>query len=64
MDLTKYEKARLIGARALQLFFGGPPKIKISAKEEVSCIQIAEKELDKELTGLVVLKEKETEQVQ
>jgi len=30
---TKYEKARLIGSRALQLSMGAPPLIKLSEKD-------------------------------
>ncbi len=29
MEYTKFEKARIIGARALQLAYGAPPLIKV-----------------------------------
>lgn len=55
MDFTKYEVARLIGARALQLSMGAPPLIKI-AGENVTFLQIAEGELDKGVIPLVVVR--------
>ncbi|MEW6036383.1 MAG: DNA-directed RNA polymerase subunit K [Candidatus Micrarchaeota archaeon] len=55
MDLTKYEVARLIGARALQLSMGAPPLIKVS-DEKTSFIQIAEEELDKNIIPLSVVR--------
>lgn len=33
MDYTKYEKARMIGSRALQLSMGAPFLVKLSAEE-------------------------------
>jgi DNA-directed RNA polymerase subunit K/omega len=53
MDLTKYETARLIGARSLQLSMGAPPLIKVS-DEQTSFIRIAEEELEKGVIPLVV----------
>ncbi|MBC7090368.1 MAG: DNA-directed RNA polymerase subunit K [Nitrososphaeria archaeon] len=41
--LTKYERARIIGARALQLSYGAPPFIPIEGTETVT--EIAKKEL-------------------
>lgn len=55
MELTKYEIARLIGARALQLSMGAPPLIKVE-KENTSFIQIAEIELEKGVIPLSVVK--------
>ncbi len=46
MKLTKYEKARIIGARALQLSMGAPPLIRIS-EDMLDPIIIAIKELEK-----------------
>ena len=53
MDLTKYELARIIGARALQLSMGAPPLIKVTSSK-LNFIQIAEKELEKKVLPLVV----------
>ena len=55
MDFTKYELARLIGARALQLSMGAPPLIKVS-DEKRSFIEIAEDELEKGVIPLVVFR--------
>lgn len=57
MELTKYERARIIGARALQLYFGAPPLIKLSESTELDYIKIAEKELEEDVIPLVVVKE-------
>lgn len=55
MELTKYEIARLIGARSLQLSMGAPPLIKVT-DEQTTFIHIAEEELDKGIIPLVVLR--------
>ncbi|MFH2105926.1 MAG: DNA-directed RNA polymerase subunit K [Candidatus Micrarchaeota archaeon] len=57
MELTKYELARIIGARALQLSSGAPPLIK--AKQDVSVIDVAKLEFENDVIPLAVLKEKE-----
>jgi len=44
MNLTKYEVARIIGARALQLAQGAPPLIKLT--NEKRPVDIAIKEFD------------------
>ncbi len=54
MEATKFEIARLIGARALQLSMGAPPLIKVDS-EQMTFIQIAEGEMKKEVIPLVVL---------
>ena len=54
MELTKYEVARLIGARALQLSMGAPPLIKVT-DERATFISIAEEELDKGIIPLSVV---------
>jgi DNA-directed RNA polymerase subunit K/omega len=53
-DLTKYEVARLIGARALQLSSGAPPLIKPGAG--MGFIGIAQAELDKKVLPLSVMR--------
>ncbi len=55
MELTKYEIARLIGARSLQLSMGAPPLIKVET-EQTSFIRIAEEELDRGVIPIVVLR--------
>ena len=54
MELTKYELARIIGARALQLARGAPPVIKV--KKGTTFIGVAELELDKKAIPLSVMK--------
>ncbi|MDO8554902.1 MAG: DNA-directed RNA polymerase subunit K [Candidatus Micrarchaeota archaeon] len=56
MELTKYEFARIIGARSLQLARGAPPMLKID--EPLSFIAIAELEFKKGIIPLTVLREK------
>ena len=51
-ELTKYELARLIGARALQLSLGAPPLIK--AVNETAFIHVAELEMEKGILPLYV----------
>ncbi len=50
MKVTKYEKARIIGARALQIAMGAPILLKLTKKgfEEVrfSPIEIAKREFE------------------
>lgn len=45
MKLTRYEKARIIGARALQISMGGPPLIRV-VKDLIDPIHIAIEELE------------------
>ncbi|VVB57528.1 DNA-directed RNA polymerase subunit K [uncultured archaeon] len=52
--LSKYERARLIGARALQLAFGAPPLMEVEGK--MSPMSIALKEMDSGIIPLVVLR--------
>ncbi len=56
MELTKYEKARLVGARALQLAAGAPYLVKL-AKPEVSAVKVALLELEKGVLPLHVVRE-------
>lgn len=54
MTLSKYELARIIGARALQLSRGAPPLIEVKPDESV--IDVAKKELEAGIIPLVVLR--------
>jgi DNA-directed RNA polymerase subunit K/omega len=54
-ELTKYELARIIGARALQLSSGAPPLVKASLG--LGFIDVAQLELDKGMMPLVVFRE-------
>lgn len=58
MSFTRYEKARLVGSRALQLASGAPFGIKLSEKElgemHYSPIEIAKREFDEGLLPIEV----------
>ena len=54
VELNRFELARVIGARALQLSLGAPPLVKPEAT--MSFIELAQKELDEDVMPLVVLK--------
>lgn len=53
-ELTKYEYARIIGARALQLAYGAPPMVKIVNQSD-SFIAVAEQEFNKKVIPLSVV---------
>jgi len=56
--LTKYEKARVIGARALQIAMGAPILVKLTKEDferiKYSPIEIAKLEYDKEVLPISV----------
>jgi len=58
MNYTKYEKARIIGARALQLAMGAPLLLKLSPEElkkiNYSTIEIAKLELDQDILPITI----------
>ncbi len=56
MEYNRYEKTRLIGARALQLSLGAPALVKI--KKGDTPYKIALTELEKGVLPLEVLREK------
>jgi len=55
-NLSKYGYARIIGARALQLYLGAPPLIKLG-KKLVGPIEIAVYEFNNGVMNLTVLDE-------
>jgi len=55
LDLTKYEKARIIGARALQLAAGAPCLLKLT-EPEISAVKLAVMEFDKGVIPLHVVR--------
>ena len=57
MELTRFEKARIIGARSLQLASGAPPMIEL-AEKTVNPVNIAYAEFEKDAIPLVVLRAK------
>jgi len=52
LRLTKYERARVIGARALQLALGAPPLIRVESVKDP--IEIAEEELRAGVLPIVI----------
>lgn len=58
MEYTKYEKARIIGARALQIAMGAPFLIKLSKKDlaglKFNPIKIATLEFEKDVLPITI----------
>ncbi len=58
MQYSKYEKARIVGARALQLSMGAPFAIKLSPEEleklHYNPVEIAKLELEKDAIPITV----------
>lgn len=52
---TKFEKARIIGARALQLAYGAPPLVKVP-KGMLNPLDLAEHEFEKGVIPITILK--------
>ncbi len=57
MEYTKFEKARIIGARALQLAYGAPPLIKVP-EGMVNPLDLAELEFQEDVIPIAVVREK------
>ena len=58
MKFTKYEKARIIGARALQLAMGAPMLLNLNQNKlkaiKFSPIEIAKMEFDKDILPITI----------
>jgi len=58
MKYTKYERARIIGARALQLAMGAPMLLKLTEKDlediKFNPIQIAKMEFEKDILPITI----------
>jgi len=57
MEYNKFEKARIIGARALQLAFGAPPLIKVP-EGVYDPLALAELEFGEDAIPIVVVRGK------
>jgi DNA-directed RNA polymerase subunit K len=55
MEYTKFEKARIIGARALQLAYGAPPLIKVP-EGVTDPLALAELEFQEDVIPIVVVR--------
>ncbi|MGI0100745.1 MAG: DNA-directed RNA polymerase subunit K [Candidatus Micrarchaeaceae archaeon] len=53
---TRFEKARIIGARALQLAYGAPPLIKVQ-EGTINPLDLAEQEFEKGAIPITIIKE-------
>ncbi|MEM2974743.1 MAG: DNA-directed RNA polymerase subunit K [Candidatus Micrarchaeia archaeon] len=54
-ELTRFEKARLVGARALQLAMGAPPLIELT-KGQFEPFEIARLEFEKGVIPITVVR--------
>ncbi len=55
-EYTKFEKSRIIGARALQLANGAPPLIKVP-EDMVEPLDLAELEFEKGIIPITIIRE-------
>jgi DNA-directed RNA polymerase subunit K len=55
MEYTRFEKARIIGARALQLAYGAPPLIKVP-EGTLSPLDLAEMEFEKGVIPITIVR--------
>lgn len=58
MEYNRFERARIIGARALQLSMGAPPLIKTKDSDP---IKIAKAEFEKDVLPITVIRWQQTE---
>jgi DNA-directed RNA polymerase subunit K len=56
MENTRFEKARIIGARALQITMGAPPLIR-DRKQMTNVVDIAEREYNKGVIPINALRD-------
>lgn len=56
--LTRFERARIIAARALQLAMGAPPLIDVSKLGTIDPVLIAQKELEAGVLPMLIKREK------
>ncbi|MCL4373539.1 MAG: DNA-directed RNA polymerase subunit K [Candidatus Marsarchaeota archaeon] len=54
-EYTRFEKARIIGARALQLAYGAPPLVKVP-EHMIDPLDLAELEFEKGVIPITVIK--------
>jgi len=55
-EYTKFEKARIIGARALQLAYGAPPLIKVP-EGTTDPLDLAELEFEKGVIPITIIRD-------
>lgn len=64
LEYSRFEKARIIGARALQLSMGAPPLIKVDHPEKQNPVDISMKEYELDAIPLTVRRTKSPEVTQ
>lgn len=64
LEYSRFERARIIGARALQLSMGAPPLIKVDNPEKQNPVDISMKEYDADAIPLTVRRTKSHEVTQ
>ncbi|HUY69970.1 MAG TPA: DNA-directed RNA polymerase subunit K [Candidatus Baltobacteraceae bacterium] len=55
IQYTRFEKSRIIGARALQLAYGAPPLVKVP-EHMINPLDLAEIEFNKGVIPITILK--------
>jgi len=58
LEYTRFEKARIIGARALQISMGAPSTLAKIPKEVIDPVEIAMLEFEEEAIPITVRREK------
>lgn len=58
MEYTRFEKARIIGARALQISMGAPSTLTKIPKEVIDPVEIAMLEFEEDAIPITVRREK------
>jgi len=52
--LTRFERARIIGNRALQLYFGAPPLMKLDKSKRETPFELADRELEAKVLPVAI----------
>lgn len=55
-DVNRFERARIIGARALQISSGAPILVPVEPEEALDPIRVAEKEFESGIIPITVLR--------
>ncbi len=56
-EYTRFEKARIIGARSLQISMGAPTMLKIESETLLDPVDVAIKEYEKGVIPITVIRE-------
>lgn len=56
-EVNRFERARIIGARSLQISSGAPILVQVSPEEALDPILVAEKEFEEGVIPITVLRE-------